>query len=239
LRIEDVSFGYDDRLILSRINLTVYEQDFLAVIGPNGGGKTTLLKLILGLLRPDSGRLTVMGRPPVNGAGVIGYVPQSIYYDRDFPLSAFEVVLSGLIGPRSFFPRYTKDDRQRVDEIMNTLGVTSIKQRPFGQLSGGQRQRVLIARALVSRPAILLLDEPTASIDPQTEKDIYDFLMNLSRSITIILVSHDVAFVHTYINRVACLNREMVVNDADDISREFTNDLYHYPSKKIQHHCQL
>ncbi|MFH1651814.1 MAG: ABC transporter ATP-binding protein, partial [Chloroflexota bacterium] len=164
VRLEDVWVYYDGALVLEGVNLKVVPGDFIAVIGPNGGGKTTLLKVILGLVKPERGRVSVLGRPPARSRRYIGYVPQHNLFDSDFPISVWDTVLLGRYGRVGLGRRYRPEDRQAVAKALETVGMLAARERQVGKLSGGEKQRVFIARALVTEPRLLLLDEPTASV---------------------------------------------------------------------------
>jgi zinc transport system ATP-binding protein len=239
LELQGVSFAYDRRLILEDLNLVVEEGDFLAVIGPNGGGKTTLLRLILGCLEPVRGSLSVFNLPPRKARHLIGYVPQFGEFNKDFPVSALEVVLMGRLLPDNLFPKYSAEDYAAAYDGMSAVGVRNLADYRFGELSGGQKQRTLIARALAAKPALLILDEPTSSVDSRVEQDIYELLTQLNKKVTIIMVSHDLGFVSSYINKVACLNRKMVVHNTGEISKEVISELYRSSVEMITHQCQL
>lgn len=209
--VENVSFSYGGRLILEDVSLPVQEGDFLAVIGPNGSGKTTLLKIILGLIEPDRGRVRIMGRPPVEfrERHLIGYIPQkATHFDPIFPASVREVV--GMTVRRTGMSRREEDEAVRA--ALDVVGISGLERRRIGALSGGEQQRAFIARALVRRPRILFLDEPTAGVDAETQREFYGLLDRLNREqgITIVLVTHDIGVVDKHVTRVACLNRRLV-----------------------------
>jgi zinc transport system ATP-binding protein len=239
IEIEKVSFSYDQALVLEDITLEVKERDFLAIVGPNGGGKTTLLHLILGFLKPDRGTIRIYGREPEKVRKRIGFVSQSIKLERDFPISVEKVVLTGIIDSKSFFPWVSAKNRKKALEAMKKVEVEDLAKKDFGNLSGGQKQRVLIARALVSEPDMLVLDEPTASVDPRVEKDIYEFLQDLNEKMTIILVTHDVAFVSSYIKRIGCLNKNLVVHDVGEVCSRNVSDVFGETKHMLEHSCFL
>lgn len=234
--LSNVSFRYEDVPILENVDLDVPEGDFLGIIGPNGSGKTTLLKIILGLLVPVEGDLQVFGQPPHLARRSIGYIPQLPDFDRDFPISVREVVLMGRLSSSSRLGGYRKEDHEAAEVAMKDVEIHDLRHRRLGTLSGGQRQRVLIARALASNPRLLILDEPTASVDTRAEKDIYELLRKLNQRTTIILVSHDLAFVSTYVKRVACLNRRLICHPTARISAELIEQLYERPMHLVEHH---
>jgi zinc transport system ATP-binding protein len=214
VEVENVSFHYGRQLVLEDVTLPIERGDFLAILGPNGSGKTTLLKIILGLLKPSRGSVEIMGRPLESFGDweKIGYVPQNAtHFDPLFPASSREVVAMGLLASRAPFRRPSRADAETVRGALDVVGLAEYEDRPVGRLSGGQQQRVFIARALVRRPALLFLDEPTTSVDARTEDQFYDLLARLNREegITIVLVTHDVGIVNRHVNRVACLNRRL------------------------------
>ncbi len=210
VQIEGVSFSYNGQEVLQDINLTVQKSDFVSIIGPNGGGKTTLLKLILGLLRPTRGTVLVQGKAPSANGTVIGYVPQVINHNLNFPASAMDVVLMGKYDParRSLFRNKGQERKEALDALAQ-IGMAKYAGRKITDLSGGQRQRVLIARALVTRPELLVLDEPTASLDTKGQTDFFNLLRELNRQLTILVVSHDLLIVSSYAKSIACVNKRL------------------------------
>ena len=222
--------------VLDGLSLTVYDGDYLAVLGPNGGGKTTLLRVILGLVKPSSGTVTVFGEPPGQAHGRIGYVPQRLFFDRDFPISVREVVMMGRLPKRRLMQRYGRVDREKADEAIETVGLTRLKHNRIGTLSGGELQRSLIARALAGEPDLLLLDEPTASIDPDMKTTIYDLLDRLRERHTIVLVTHDTGTVGRSVSRVACLNCTLdMVGPASSLGTASLESLYRHPVEVVLH----
>ncbi len=192
--------------VVDGVTLRVGEGDFLALVGPNGGGKTTLLRVLLGLERFSAGRVKVFGGLPGSSPGRIGYVPQRLFFDREFPISVRDLVLMGRLSKKKLFQHYNRLDRERVDEAVGMVGLERLIERRIGDLSGGELQRALIARALAGEPELLLLDEPTASIDPQMKASIYDLIEQLKERLTIVLVTHDTALIGRYVTKVATLN---------------------------------
>jgi len=235
IEIEGVWFSYDGEVVLEDVNLTIGERDFVSVVGPNGGGKTTLLRLILGLLKPDRGRIRVFGLPPVEARGRIGYMPQYARFDPRFPVTVLDVVLMGRHSAGRIFGRFTRRDREIAREVLDQVGLADLADRPFSALSGGQRQRVLIARALACRPDLLLLDEPTANLDVVVEGQLYDLLSEISRHLTVILVSHELGFVSRFVKRVVCVAREVVVHPTSEITAEILNDLFGADMRMVRH----
>lgn len=226
--IKGLSFGYDDMQILKNINLIYHSSDFLCITGPNGGGKTTMIKLILGLLNPNQGTIqTTQNSQPIS-TKLLGYVPQQIPINKSFPMSVLEVVLMGKINKKRF-GFYTKDDKIDALKCLEITQVDKFKDKKISEISGGQRQRVYIARALASDAKILILDEPTASIDLKGRVQIYELLQNLNKNgIGVIMVSHDVNLAINYANKIAYVNQELVMHDIDNNSKsEFLSCVSH------------
>ncbi len=192
ISIQHLWAGYDREPVLEDINLLVKELDFIGLIGPNGSGKTTLFKVLLGLVQPLRGEVRIMGKSIKKGRKYIGYVPQKVEFDRDFPINVWDVVKLGRLGKRRLLQRYTTKDDSYVAEALRSVEMLQLRDSPIGDLSGGQQKRVYIARALAMQPQILLLDEPLASIDPQGETHIYELLKHLNKQITILMISHDI-----------------------------------------------
>ncbi|MEJ2346758.1 MAG: ABC transporter ATP-binding protein [Gammaproteobacteria bacterium] len=236
ISLEDVSFAYvPDQWALEHIDLQVEQGEFLGLVGPNGGGKSTLLKLVLGLLEPAAGRVRVLGRDPEAGRAAIGYVPQHAAFARDFPVSVEDAVLLGRLGRTRLLGGYRAADRRIAREAMVEAQILELKDRRLSTLSGGQFQRMLIARALVGEPSILILDEPTANVDQRIETDVFDLFKELNQRMTVVVVSHDLGFISEYVTRVACLNRTLVCHHTADISGEMIEELYATPVRMIEH----
>jgi zinc transport system ATP-binding protein len=235
IELKHVSFSYEGLPVLEDVNLTVEKHDFLSIVGPNGGGKTTLLKLILGLLKPISGTVRVFGKNPVKSRSRIGYMPQYSSLDPLFPVTVMDVVLMGRLGNGKLLGSYNDKDKKAAAKALQELEVYEMKKRPFAALSGGQRQRVLLARALVSNPELLLLDEPTASVDAVVETELFDHLNRLNKKITIALVTHDLGFVSSYVKRVACVSRRIVVHPTSEITGEMINEIYGCDVQMVRH----
>lgn len=234
IEIHDLSISLNGTLILDKIDLTVFENDFIGIIGPNGGGKSTLLRTILGLIEPDRGEISIMGRTHKQARHLISYVPQYAAFDRDFPISVWEVVLMGRIGQKSS-RLYSREDKDLAMQALQRVEMENLRDRQIGKLSGGERQRVLVARALAARPQILLLDEPTASIDSRFEAGFYDILQELNQEITIILVSHDISAISAYVKTIACLNKQLFYQHAKELTEDMIEHAYHCPVHLIAH----
>jgi zinc transport system ATP-binding protein len=235
VEVEHLNFQYDAAApTLQDVNFVINCGESASIIGPNGGGKSTLLKLILGLLTPDSGAIRVLGRSPVEARARVGYMPQYHQLDAAFPILVYEVVLQGTIR-RGFWGRYSAESRRIASEALDEMGIGPLARRSFSELSGGQRQRVLIARALASRPDLLLLDEPTANIDPGAEEQFYGTLTRLREKMTILTVSHDLGFVNREIDRIICVNRKVTIHRSIDFNRDTANDIYHHNVNLVQH----
>lgn len=235
VRLENVHVRFNGLSVLRDISFAVGERDFVGIIGPNGGGKTTLLKVILGLIKPSYGNVTVLGQPPKQSRNQIGYIPQHSLFDRDFPISVWEVVLMGRNGRLGLFRRYGPRDKQRAREALQIVGMLEHRDRQIGRLSGGEQQRVLIARALVTDPAILLLDEPTASVDPAMQTEFYEMLDMLKERMAIVLVSHDISAVSVYVDKIACLNHDLFYHGSGAIEAEVLEATYKCPIQMIAH----
>jgi len=232
---DQVTVRFDDVIALDNINLKIEPNDFVGIIGPNGGGKTTILKAILGLVKPCLGRVEIFGRPPDKMRSAIGYVPQVAQFERFFPVDVMDVVLMGRLDKKRMFRRYNRQDKDMAIEALNNVGLSEQRGRQLGRLSGGQIQRVMVARALAGAPQILLLDEPTAGVDYQAEENFYDLLQRLSEKMTIVLVSHDIGAVSTNVKTIACLNRRLYHHGAKDILPSVFESVYGCPVDLIAH----
>ncbi len=236
ISLAGVSFSYGDTVVLRGIDLTIPVGEFLGIIGPNGGGKSTLLKLILGLLAPQTGQIRVLGRHPRQARRAIGYVPQYPGFSRDFPISVEQAVLLGRLHRGLAIGGYRREDRIKARTTLAEVAAEAFSAAPIGSLSGGQLQRVLLARALVGDPQILVLDEPTANIDQRLEGDIFTLLKGLNRRMTILVVSHDVGFISSYVGRVACLNGDLVCHRTDALDGAAIQALYGGAVRMVAHH---
>lgn len=235
IQIEGLTFSYDGSPVLEDVDLAIRARDFVSVVGPNGGGKTTLLKLMLGLLHPAKGTVRVFGLPPEQARPRIGYMPQSAKLDLQFPASVTDVVLMGRLGRGRLFGPYPREDKEAAMRALADVGLDSERNRPFSALSGGQRQRLLIARALACDPDLLLLDEPTANLDVAIEGELYELLRTLNERLTIVLVSHDLGFVSQFVRSVVCVKRRVLMHPTSEISGEMINQIYGSSMKMVRH----
>lgn len=234
VNIENLSVSFNDILVLENVNLKIDKKGFLAIIGPNGGGKTTLLRVILGFIKPSKGKIKVFGENPEQGRKYIGYVPQYPNFDPNFPINVFDVVLMGRW--KEPFKRYTEEDKEEVIKVLKELEIENLKDRKIDELSGGQRQRVLLARALVKDPKLLLLDEPTSSIDIYTQKKFYELLNTLKEKISIVIVTHDITAISSYVEKIACLNRKIYYHGEIREGIKKLEETYGCPIEFIFHH---
>jgi len=235
VEISGLSFSYDGAPVLAGVDLLVEERDFVSLIGPNGGGKTTLLKLMLGLLQPTSGTLRVFGRPPAEARTHIGYVPQQVSLDPKFPVSVMDVVLMGRLAKGRILGRYTRADRKTAEFLLDTVGLSGQIHSPFSSLSGGQQQRALIARALACEPDLFLLDEPTANLDLRVESELHGLLKELNNKMTIVLVSHDLGFVTDLVKKVVCVNRTVAVHPTSELTGDSILEIYGGDVRLVRH----
>ncbi|MBR9985539.1 MAG: metal ABC transporter ATP-binding protein [Desulfosarcina sp.] len=226
IEIKNLDFAYNGEAVLKDVNLAVRQKDFVAIIGPNGGGKTTLLKLMLGLLTPEKGTVRVDGKSPQEASPCIGYVPQDVHTNRSFPITAIDVVLMGTLDPKNRLSRRTAANRRDALKALKRMEMDAHADKKIGTLSGGQRQRVFIARALVSAPKLLLLDEPTASIDTKGQADFYRLLRELNQDITVLVVSHDLLVISRYVKSVACVNKKLHYHDQAEITGDMLETMY-------------
>ncbi|MEG3056719.1 MAG: ABC transporter ATP-binding protein [Methanomicrobiales archaeon] len=236
IEVDDLWVRLRGQIILEGVSLAIYPDDFYAIIGPNGGGKTTLLRAILGLLTPCRGEIRILGSRDASMRRHLGYVPQFRTFDFQYPITVREMILSGRLGHITRFPRrYGADDHARADEALETLQITDLADRQIQNLSGGEQQRVIIARALVGDPKVLLLDEPTVYVDAPTEAHFYDIVDQLRDRMAIVLVTHDVGVLPGLVTRVACLNRRLYTHDTDEITPDMLDAAYHCPVDLIAH----
>ena len=233
--IENLSVYYGQTPAVTNVSLHVEDKEYLGIIGPNGGGKTTLLKAILGLV-PFGGTIRVYGKTPGDTGGLIGYVPQSAALDKAFPITVREVVLTGRMKQSlSPFYRFSKADKETADALLEKVGISHLAGRQIASLSGGEFQKMLIARALAVGPRLLLLDEPTASVDPSSCDQIYSLLYELNKQITVILVTHDLLAISSQVQKLACLNRDLVYHDEAELNESVLHTLYGCPVDLIAH----
>jgi zinc transport system ATP-binding protein len=231
---QNVSFGYERSLAVQDADFDIFKGESVCVIGPNGGGKSTLLKLILGLLTPSQGQISVFGERPEQARARIGYVPQQIDFDPLFPVSALDVVLMGRLHAKSFGFRSKRDVALSM-EALERMGLADRAKAPFSSLSGGLRQAVLIARALATQCQVLLLDEPTAHVDVAAEARLADSLKSLQNELTMVTVSHDLAFVTRSVPKVLCVNRCVHVHPTTDLTEERIRNLFGQDVRLVQH----
>lgn len=235
VKISHLTVRYDEYIALSNVCLDVAQNEFLGIIGPNGGGKSTLLKAILGLVPITDGEVEVMGSPATKKRNRIGYVPQFAVMDRKFPISVLDVVLTGRLNKIKLFKKYNTEDMDIAYDRLKLVGLGDLANRQISELSGGQLQRVLIARALAVDTNLLLLDEPTASVDAVSKEEIYNLLKKLNETMTIILVTHDMMAVSSEVKKIACLNRKLVYHGETMLNADIVNELYGCPVELIAH----
>lgn len=236
LKIEEMWAGYDGSPVLEDIWFEMFPGDYVGIIGPNGGGKTTLIKVILGLLPVMRGSVKVLGQSPVQARERLGYVPQISRTDRDFPISVWDVVRMGRQKPGFLKNNHlSAEDKIEIEWALSQAGMLDLARRSFNQLSGGQRQRVLIARALATHPQLIVLDEPTASIDSQSTARLYELLAELNQTLSILLVSHDLMAMSTHVKTIACVNRKMVYHNEKSVTKEMIQLGYECPVELLAH----
>jgi zinc transport system ATP-binding protein len=234
IRIRDLSFAYEQIQVLCNVHLDIWPADSICIVGPNGGGKTTLIKLILGLLSPDQGTIRIFGLKPEEARLRIGYVPQYANYDPHFPISVRDVVLMGRLGG-SLRGKYSSTDRELAFAALEKTGLADLAGRSFASISGGQRQRTLIARALASGGEILILDEPTANIDHESEVRFFDLLQELNQHMTILMVTHEVGFAARFFKRIACVNRQVIIHPTSELTGRLIQEMYGGDLQMIRH----
>jgi zinc transport system ATP-binding protein len=234
LEIRNLSVGYDSLVVLYNINLVIHDLDFVGVIGPNGGGKTTLLKTILGLLPPFSGEIIFDETMSSDNSRRIGYLPQINNIDRKFPISVFDVIRSGLMSRKNLIGKFTREENERAKKLLAEMGIFEIRNKAIGELSGGQIQRTLMCRALVNNPKLLILDEPSTYVDNRFEKELYEKLGKLNDHLTILLVSHDLGTISTYVKSFACVNGTLHYHEGNQVTPELL-EAYECPIQIITH----
>jgi zinc transport system ATP-binding protein len=235
VELRDVWFAYGPTPALEAVSLELSDGDFIGIIGPNGGGKTTLLKLMMGLLEPDRGEVRIFGRPPRRARGVVGYVPQYARFDPRFPITVLETVRMGRLGRRVRGAGGDARDREAALAALSRTELAELAEEQIGRLSGGQLQRVLIARALAAEPGILLLDEPTASVDTRIGRSVYELLERLSDEIVVVLVSHDVGVISRHVKTIACLNVRLHYHHSRELTPEMIEATYGCPVDLVAH----
>ena len=236
IHIDNLSLYYGETAALTNVSLDINQGEFLGIIGPNGGGKSTLLKAILGLIPITTGSIQIYDQDPGKNRTAVGYVPQFATMDRRFPIAAFEVVLTGRLKPGlSPFMKYSKTDKEMAYEQLRRVGIESLAKRQISELSGGEFQRLLIARALTVSPKLLLLDEPTASVDVSSREQIYHLLEELNKEMTIVLVTHDLLAISSKVRKLACLNGSLVYHGEPELNEHIVNELYGCPVDLIAH----
>lgn len=225
IEVKNVSFSYEKEPILKDVSLKI-SKEFIGIFGPNGGGKTTFLKLLMGFLKPQQGEIFLFGTSPKKARGKIGYVPQIARFDRQFPLTVLELVLMGTLSKATSLGTFTKETKEKAKQILERVGLLEKSHSAFGTLSGGQAQRALIARALLSDPELLILDEPTASVDPDAEAQIHRLLLQLKGSMTILMVTHDLQGIIQQVDRLLCIHREIIPMTKEHVCKHFALGLY-------------
>jgi zinc transport system ATP-binding protein len=230
--IRSLSAGYESNIVLKDIDFSVRESDFIGVIGPNGGGKTTLLKVILGLIKPVNG--TINFNEGLLKRNKIGYLPQMSAGDNSFPVTVMDVVLSGLMIHKSVMARIKAEDWKKADNVIGELGLSEIRRSPLNELSGGQLQRVFLGRAIIGSPALLLLDEPDNFVDATFENDFYQKLHDLNERMAILMVSHDVGTISSHVKSFACVNRKLHYHPSPEITNEQLSS-YDCPIQLVSH----
>lgn len=236
IRVHGLSFSYEGRhRVLENVSFAIEPLDFASVIGPNGGGKTTLVKLILGLLEPSTGSVEVLGTTPARARPRIGYLPQYASLDPSFPVRVADVVLMGRLGPGRRLGRYSRQDCEAADQALERVGLAGLGKRAFSALSGGQRQRVLLARALVCQPELLLLDEPAAGLDRAAEQQFVGLLEEFNETGTVVLVSHDLGFVASVVRTVICVRRTVELHPTSELDGSMIADLYGGDVRLVHH----
>jgi len=226
-------FSYNHDSVLIDVSFEVHTGSFVSMVGPNGGGKTTLLKIIAGLLKPSTGTVRIFGRPPSGAHSKVGYVPQYTLFDPYFPATVSDVVLMGRLRNGPGF--YSRSDREAAERSLEEVDLARQRNTLFADLSGGQRQRVLIARALVGSPEILLLDEPTSSVDVVVESRLNQLLQKLNERMTIVLATHDMGFVSNLVESVICVNRRVHMHPVEEIKEGTIEDTYGGIMRIIRH----
>ena len=230
IELKNITAGYDGQIVLNQIEFAIHSGDFIGIIGPNGGGKTTLLKVILGLLKPYQGEILYTA-PKQN---LFGYLPQNNRFDQRFPINVTEVVLSGLLSEKGLYQSYTKAEKQLAEDLLNQYGLGNHLKSAIGELSGGQMQRVFLCRAIISNPRILILDEPMTYVDSHFEQEFYSILKELNKRLSIVMVSHDLGTICSHVKTIACVNRELHYHHSNLITTEQLH-AYNCPIELLTH----
>lgn len=235
ITLNNLSAAYDGKRVLKEVNLTIGERDFLGIIGPNGGGKTTLIKMILGLKQPTSGSIEFFQKGVQVAEIAMGYLPQYSSIDKKFPISVYEVILSGLSKQKSLFSRYSKEQHEQTKAIIHRLGLEGLEKRSIGELSGGQLQRALLGRALVSDPQVIILDEPSTYIDKRFEAKLYSLLEEINKERAVVLVSHDIGTVLQQVKSIACVNETVDYHPDTEVPTEWLEKHFGCPIEILGH----
>ncbi len=229
VQFDNVSFSYEKDCILQDVSIKICDKEFIGIFGPNGGGKTTFLKLLMGFLKPTKGKISLYQADPKNHQNQIGYVPQIARLDRQFPITTLELVLMGALSSCTLLGRYPPHMKEKALHLLEKVDLIEKRNSPYGTLSGGQAQRALIARALLGDPKLLLLDEPTASVDPLREEEILKILLDLKGKITIIMVTHDLQTILQKVERFLCIHKHIHSFLPSEVCEHFALGLYHTP----------
>lgn len=230
---KNVSFSYGDVPLLKNVNFSAQEGEYIGIAGPNGSGKSTAFQLLMGFLKPQKGKILIDNRSPIEARTIIGYVPQHPDIDRQFPLSLLDFVLTGLVDSLTLWGRHSKRSKELAQQALEQVGLTNLNQHRLGTLSGGQMQKAFIARALVGKPKILLLDEPTAHVDPSSEKQIFEIIRNLKKKHTILMITHDFEHLIPDFDRVLLFHKQVTSLKPEELCHHFALGIYHDPK---QHH---
>lgn len=229
IELKNINVGYGNTNVLKDVNLNIQKNKFITLIGPNGGGKTTLIKTILGFLTPDSG--TIRKKQELS----IGYVPQKESFEKSFPIKVKNVILSGILSDNLFFHKYSKKNKNKLKDILNSLKINDLKNKQINELSGGEMQKVFLARSLIKEPNLLLLDEPFANIDNESKNKYLKLLKDLSENMTIMLISHDIGVISSYTDDIICINKNVHYHDSNTLTNKELQDTYGCPVELVGH----
>lgn len=235
IQLKNVFAGYEDQEVLHDVSLTIFDKDFLGIIGPNGGGKTTLVKLILGLLRPQRGEVKLYRKGQEVKDLKTGYLPQYNTFDKKFPISVRDVILSGLHSNHRVLHCFGKADKNRTTQILEMLDLSDYADRAIGELSGGQRQRVLIGRALICQPEVLVLDEPSTYIDQSNQEKLYELLSRINCNCAVVLVSHDIGTVLRNVRNIACVDKLVHYHPVSEVDDKTLEESFGCPFQLVAH----